>query len=129
MDVHTSTSMTPDLKSLEQVHVAAKEGRGSAAPDCTLSVCLVQAPVQRHGVVAVLSQGDKQLVGVLLAVHKHKHLPFVTPLAQKAQKAPKFCVCRHDLDHVVDSVADNTPARLQSRIPTARGTRARTGRQ
>jgi hypothetical protein len=115
MDVHTSTSMTPDLKSLEQVHVATKEGRESAAPDCTLSVCLVQASVKRHGVVAVLSQRDKQLVRVLLAVHKHKHLPLVAPLAQKAQQAPKLCVGRHDLDHVVNGVADNTPAGLQSR--------------
>jgi hypothetical protein len=30
----------------------------------------------------MLSQGNEQLVGVLLAVDKDQHLPFVSPLTQ-----------------------------------------------
>jgi hypothetical protein len=58
---------------------------GDSKPDGALSVCLVQASVQRHGVVPVLSKSNEQLVGVLLSINKHQHLPLVTPLAQKAQ--------------------------------------------
>ena len=65
--------------------------------------------MQRHGVVTVLSQRNKQLVGIFLPVYKHEHLPFVAPLPQKAQKAPKLGVCGHDLDHVINCVADDTP--------------------
>jgi hypothetical protein len=84
-------------------------GAQCSAPDGTFSVGLVQTAVQGHGIVAVLSQSHKKFVGVLLPVDKHKHLPFVAPLAQQTQKPTELGVCGHDFDHVIDGVTDYTP--------------------